>query len=115
MKFDTDLSKSPVYVDEKMLKRLGACSMARKEFRDLFGKGTKVPVTRRNWVAIGHTPGFLDAAWLGSRFLRGAAEHASFTKYIEDNTGKSLAEIQWPYVRRALKAKYPEFYAKAAK
>lgn len=115
MKFDTDLSKSPVYVDEKMLKRLGACSMAREEFRDLFGKGAKVPVTRRNWVALGQTTGFLDAAWLGSRFLGDADAGVSFTKYIEDNTGKSFAEIQWPYVRRALKAKYPEFYAKAAK
>lgn len=114
MKFDTNLNLSPVYVDEDLLIRHGACSMAREEFRETFGDGARIPVTRRNFVRAGEELTWLEGSWLAYRFLSAAEQQIAADRYWRDTRGRSLEEIQWPYVRRELKRRYPEWYAARA-
>lgn len=107
MKFDTDLSKSPVYVDEAMLSSRGACQHGLGSFCEIFGEDAKIPVTRRNWKLANELD--LSTDWLLQKFLGETKYEAFLDEWWPSQ--RTFDQVSWKYIRRELKARYPEFYA----
>lgn len=56
----------PLYIDEAMLEKHGACAYSRKIFRRTFGRGARVEVTRQNFLKA--VKAGMDAYWLPDRY-----------------------------------------------
>lgn len=56
----------PLYLDEAMLKKHGACPSSRKIFRRTFGRGAKVEVTRANFFRAVRAG--MEAYWLPEKY-----------------------------------------------